>query len=61
MEQIKTILFFYLLVLMCFIISATGVYLYDITLSKNYLSIILTFIPLISIITIFYVYYKAKK
>lgn len=59
MQEIKTILSIYFLILLCLSIPTLGMYLLNEQFAIIYLSIILIAIPLLALATIFYQYYKS--
>lgn len=58
MQEIKTILSVYSLILLCLCIPTLGIYLLNQQYAIIYLSIILILMPLVALSTIFYQYYK---
>ena len=58
MQQIKTILSIYSLILLCLTIPSIGIYLINPNYAIIYLSVLLILMPFSALATIFYQYYK---
>ena len=61
MEQIKTILSVYLLLLLCAIVPSIGLFLINIEYARIYLAYLFIITPIFALISIAYEYKKATK